>query len=96
MYKDKSFLKNCILVPADFRTSAGNQGNNAYIYWGEGGFSWTIPYIAGLCALGLQIDPTLSYEKMRDFIKGTKSVTPEGYDIINPSAFIKSVESHKK
>ncbi len=83
--------KSWILVPGDFRTTASNNGDNQYVYWGEGGFSWAIPYVTGLAALAWQINPNLSFDEIVNKLTTTKTVTSEGRYIINPEAFIKAI-----
>lgn len=87
MEKDKSW----ILVPADFRTTASNSGDDQYVYWAEGGFSWAIPYITGMAALAWQINPNLNFDEIINKLIDTKTVTAEGKYIINPEAFIKAI-----
>ena len=62
---DDSFLKGRLIVPADNRTTAIGYLNDIehYAYFGEGGFSWGVPYITGVIAMGLQIDPDLTEEE---------------------------------
>ncbi len=40
-----------LMVPMDGRTTADPSGNEGYVYYSKGGWSWSIPYIAGLYAL---------------------------------------------
>jgi hypothetical protein len=63
--EEKINNKSEIIIPADYRTTANNQSNDGYTYYGVGGWSWAIPYFAGLCALGLEINPHLTYEQMQ-------------------------------
>ena len=67
-----------------------------YTYFGVGGWSWAIPYFAGLCTLALEINPQLTYEQMQNALKETKSETESGYYVINPVDYIKKLESPKQ
>jgi hypothetical protein len=53
-------LKNTLLVPMDSRTTASPTGVNDYVFYREGGWSWSIPYIAGVYALAAQVKPDIS------------------------------------
>ena len=46
-----------LLVPMDSRTGAGPHGKVDYIYFRQGGWSWSVPYLAGVYALAAQVDP---------------------------------------
>jgi serine protease AprX len=84
-----------ILVPASRRTTAEEyfEGETAYQYSGRGGLSWSVPYLAGVLALGWQIRPDLTGDEMLQIVFDTAYVTEDGFQIINPGAFIKSVKS---
>jgi subtilisin family serine protease len=96
-YKLSNYLKghdidkSMIIVPGDFRTTASNDGDNSYVYWGEGGFSWAIPYVTGLAALAWQVDPNLTFDQIIDKLIETKTTTAEGRYIIDPEKFISSI-----
>ena len=80
-----------ILVPCSVRTTAQHydyHGLNSYIYWGRGGLSWSIPYCAGVLAMGWQINPELTGQQMRELLFESAYITNEGAKIINPPAFI--------
>ena len=53
-----------LLAPMDSRTTASPYGDGEYVFYRMGGWSWTIPYLAGVFALAVQADP---------------SITPEGF-----------------
>lgn len=89
--KGKNIDQTNIIVPGDFRTTASNDGDNDYVYWGEGGFSWAIPYVAGLSALAWQVNPDLTFDQIIDKLIETKTTTAEGRYIINPEKFINSI-----
>jgi hypothetical protein len=52
-----------LLVPMDGRTTASPTGKGEYAFYGEGGWSWAIPYIAGVYALAVQVDPKITPER---------------------------------
>lgn len=89
------FLPGRILAPASPRTVAQHydlQGRNSYIYFGRGGLSWAIPYCAGVLAMGWQVNPDLSGERMLELLMESAHTQPSGAKIINPTAFIELVE----
>lgn len=49
-----------LLVPMDARTTASPTGTGDYVFYRQGGWSWSIPYIAGLYALACQVEPELT------------------------------------
>jgi hypothetical protein len=69
MLNDKSYeriknkLKNSLLVPMDSRTTASPTGVSDYAFYRNGGWSWSIPYIAGLYALSCQAKPDITPEE---------------------------------
>jgi len=56
-------LKQRLLIPMDSRTTASPTGENDYVFYREGGWSWSIPYIAGLYALAVQVDPQITPDR---------------------------------
>ena len=61
--KNYSFVlsRNTLLAPMDFRCTAAPNGTEDYAVYSSGGWSWTIPYIAGVYALACQVDPEITY-----------------------------------
>jgi hypothetical protein len=53
-------LQNTLLVPMDSRTTASPTGVGDYVFYREGGWSWSIPYIAGMYALAAQVKPDIT------------------------------------
>ncbi len=63
-YENPNFLdKPALLVPMDSRCTASETGSQNYVFYRHGGWSWSIPYIAGLYALACQVSPELTPEK---------------------------------
>jgi subtilisin family serine protease len=52
-----------LLVPMDARTTASPTGVEDYVYYRTGGWSWSIPYLAGMYALAIQIKPDIIPEQ---------------------------------
>lgn len=51
-----------LLVPMDSRTTASQAGASDLVFYRDGGWSWCIPYIAGLYALACQVRPDVTPE----------------------------------
>lgn len=64
------YYSNLCFVPSSRRTSASNDSDNSYIHWSKAvSESWTIPHVAGVYALCLQVDPTLSFDRFISYAK---------------------------
>jgi hypothetical protein len=64
-YRGESFAdrSNRLLVPMDARTAASPTGVSEYVFYAQGGWSWSIPYIAGVCALAAQVEPSITPDR---------------------------------
>lgn len=90
-----------LLVPMDARTYAGSESIDGYEFGASGGLSWSVPWLAGMYALCLEVKPDLGYDefiekcfktgKITSFQNG--SSTYELGTIINPEALIDSLNS---
>lgn len=90
-YKDR------IIIPSDYRTIASSWNKeNEYSFYGIGGISWSIPYLAGIFSLMLQVNKNLKMEEMVKVIHETASVNEKGLKIINPKGIIELVKSKKR
>jgi hypothetical protein len=52
-----------LLVPMDARTVASHVGTGDYLFSSQGGWSWSIPYLAGAYCLAAQVHPSLTPEE---------------------------------
>ncbi len=97
--KDKKFFEGKIIIPCDYRTIASSWNKkeideqSGYEFHGQGGVSWSIPYLAGVYALMLQIKKDLTVEEMNKILKETARINKNGLKIIDPQ---KAIESIKK
>jgi hypothetical protein len=95
----QGFRKDCLLVPMDSRATAGPGAKDDYAFYREGGWSWSIPYIAGLYALAVQVDPTITPDRFWDMALKTGrtiQIKHEGKDhsfgtIVDPPALIEAI-----
>jgi subtilisin family serine protease len=86
-----------LCAPMSYRTVAEEYSKDtcSYQYTAEGGLSWTVPYVAGICALGWQINPNLSGDMMVRLLHESAFCTQDGRRIIQPSSFIELVKKMK-
>ena len=88
--------KERINVPTS-RTTATQEKNNgkitfSYQFTGNGGMSWTTPYLAGVLAMGWQLNPDLTNSQILHLLYDSAYVTESGEKILDPTAFIKAVK----
>lgn len=89
-----------LLVPMDARAVASPSGAEDYVFYADGGWSWSVPYIAGLYALTCQVDPTMTPKQFWDVALKTGdtiTVDREGAklklgSIVNPVALIEKIK----
>jgi len=88
-----------LLVPMDARTYASWYTADGYEFAASGGLSWSVPWMAGLYALCLQVDEGLAPEEFiqKAFETGTiKTVAYQGRScklgtIVNPAALLNAL-----
>lgn len=102
-YNDYQFfeknISNMLLVPMDSRCTASPTGNSDYVFYRNGGVSWSIPYISGLYALSCQVKPDITPEiffKEAISTGSIKDVEKDGKEykmgtIINPQKLIEAL-----
>lgn len=92
--------KPTLLVPMDSRTTASQSGVRDYVFYRDGGWSWSIPYIAGLYALACQVNPTITPEvfwKKALETGDSRTIKKDGKKfrlekIVNPRRLLKSLK----
>jgi hypothetical protein len=86
-----------IYAPTCPRTTAEqyNKGEFSYQYCGKGGLSWAIPYVAGVLAMGWQVNPGLGPEQMKEILFNSAADGQNGVKIIDPQRFIAMVKTAK-
>lgn len=95
------FATKTLLIPMDSRTTASPTGTEDYVFYREGGWSWSIPYIAGIYALAIQVKPDITPEQFWDAALGTGRTIHIGHNgkdyefgvILDPQALIKEIQS---
>ena len=89
-----------LLVPMDSRTTASPTGVSDYVFYRQGGWSWSIPYIAGMYALACQVDPAITPERFWELAMETGqtvTINHEGKSyslgpILDPAALITALQ----
>lgn len=83
-----------VAVPVDFLTVANDKSGVSYTYYGAGGLTWGASYVAGMLALGCQVDPAATPKTMFDAIRSSASPFGQagsGGKIVNPAAFVEAL-----
>jgi hypothetical protein len=94
---DNEYIRNnpdCFFVPTGGKTIAYGDYDEHYFYQTNSGVSSAVPYVAGLIALGLQADPTLTRNKALKYLKESAYKFHAG-KLINPVGFIEVVEKNR-
>ncbi len=99
-FYDGKPLEQTLFVPMDSRTTASQEGPEHYAFYREGGWSWAIPYLAGMYALAVQIKPDITPQEFWNLALETGQTTQvehEGKDytlgvILDPQALIAALE----
>lgn len=97
-------IDETLLVPMDSRTIASFTGNNDYCFSNGGGWSWSIPYIAGTYALACQVRPDITPEEFWSEALKTGEIIDINKDdknyklgkILNPVKLIEALQNNKK
>jgi hypothetical protein len=100
-YEDSS--EGIFFVPLDSRTTASEDGIDEYVFDRCGGFSKAPPYTAGVYALAVQVDPSITPERFWALAAKTgRTIEIERNGkkrrlgpIIDPVALIRSIEAGK-
>ena len=82
-----------IYVPMSHRSMAIENDDPifSYQYVGQGGISWTVPYLSGVLAMGWQVNPALTGSQLLDLAYASAYTTDDNHKIVNPKAFIEMV-----
>ena len=101
-WESAEMFEKSLLVPMDGRSTADMSGDT-YVYYADGGWSWTVPYIAGVYALCAGVDPDITPEAFYDAAVKTATVITrskeEGgkeytFHMMNPPALISSLQKN--
>jgi hypothetical protein len=100
-FYEQGLTTDTLLVPMDSRTTASPTGTEDYVFYREGGWSWSIPYLAGVYALAVQVKPDITAEEFWETALNTGrtiriSHNRKDYEfgvILDPQALIEAMES---
>jgi hypothetical protein len=106
LWRAKQFLAGqqptgTLLVPMDSRTTGSPTGSQDYDFYRSGGWSWSIPYIAGAYVLAAQVDPDLTPDEFWRTALQTGTTIEIDHDgrtfslgpILNPEALIAALSA---
>lgn len=79
-----------LYLPIDNLTSASDVGDNDYTFWSRGRLIFAPPYLAGVIALALQVDPTLSETEVFELLRKTGH-SFEGGVLVNPKSLVDAI-----
>jgi hypothetical protein len=96
------FPTDTLLIPMDSRTTASPTGKEDYVFYSQGGMSWTVPYLAGMYALAAQVKPNITPEQFWESALDTgRTIQVEhngtGYQfgvILDPQALIEAIKDN--
>ncbi|WP_242850626.1 S8/S53 family peptidase [Clostridium lundense] len=107
MFWSDSFFKNNerfnpsknIMVPMDSRCTASPTGTSDYVFYKQGGLSWTVPYVAALYTLCCQVNPDITPDEFLKSAVDTGNIVQIEKDnkkynlgtIVNPEKLIEKV-----
>jgi hypothetical protein len=94
-------LRNRLLVPMDSRTVAGFTVDGDYAFARQGGWSWAIPYLAGMYALAAQVKPEVTPDEFWRTALATGRTIPIEQDgrtvdfgpILDPAALLQALQA---
>lgn len=100
-YYKNGIATNTLLVPMDSRTTASPTGVDDYVFYRQGGWSWSIPYIAGVYALAVQVKADITPEEFWNTALRTGKTIQLQHDgreyqfgvILDPQALIEALKS---
>jgi len=100
LYESEEHPSDRLLVPSGSRTTASPNGADEYAFYRQGGWSWAIPYIAGVYALAAQVDPTITPERFWDLAMKTGRTVELERDgqtvrlrpVVDPAALIEALQ----
>jgi hypothetical protein len=99
-FDGKITLDQTLLVPMDARTTASPTCINDYAFYGQGGWSWSIPYLAGMYALAWQVNPGITPQEFWSIALQTGRTIQIQHDgrqysfgvILDPQALIATIQ----
>jgi hypothetical protein len=102
-FADQAGMGKVLLVPMDNRTTAAPNGFGDYVFYRQGGWSWCVPYIAGVYAMAVQVDPTVTPDRFWKLaMKTGRTIETQNLGkplklgpIVDPAALIAALEAER-
>lgn len=98
-WQNQRYNNDELLIPMDCRCTASPTGVNDYVFYRNGGMSWSVPYVAGLYALACQVKPDITPDvfwdeafNTSDNIYEENSTEVKLGKIINPVKLIEKIQ----
>jgi hypothetical protein len=100
-FYDGRLPTDTLLIPMDARTTASPTGKQDYVFYAQGGMSWTVPYLAGMYALAAQVKPDITPEVFWETALKTGKTIQLLYDgkeyefgvILDPQSLIEALKN---
>jgi hypothetical protein len=94
-------LRDTLLIPMNSRTTASPTGKDDYAFYPQGGMSWTVPYLAGMYALAVQVRPDITPKEFLSAAMKTGKTIQIQHDgkkyefgtILDPRALIEEIKN---
>lgn len=98
-WKKYRYKNDQLLIPMDSRCTASPTGVNDYVFYRNGGMSWSVPYVAGLYALACEVNPDITPDVFWEEAFNTSDIIykDNGTDvklgkIVNPVKLIEQIQ----
>ncbi len=99
---DQPHWQGQLMVPMDSRTTASPTGLDEYVFYGTGGWSWAVPYLAATYALAAQVDPAITPERFWSLALETGRTIDLDHEgttipfgtILDPAALIAALQAY--
>ncbi len=100
---EKFNIEKNFMVPMDSRCTASPTGKSDYVFYREGGLSWSVPYVAALYTLCCQVNPNVTPDEFIKAVLDTGDVVKiekqgKKYNlgkIVNPEKLIEKISSRE-
>ncbi len=100
-YREPEAFAGLLLLPMDARTVAAETGPGDYRYDRQSGLSWSVPYLVGVYALALQVEPDLTPDRFFRVASETGFTVNLSHDgrtytlgpIVNPAGIVQALQN---
>jgi hypothetical protein len=78
-----------LYLPCARRYVASHTIKDGYVYEYDGGLSWATPFLAGLAAMALQVNPELTNDELLLLLRDSIVTNKHGLDVVDPQLLIR-------